>query len=115
MGKAILKEKGTSFPSRPPAKELSIVRYYGPVKIIDGQIVEDHGPQFVILHRDTGRVLCQAGEREYTDGECGILFYPLKFTYQNAAKWVKSGYIGELQESYTNLQIGFVKSFWEKA
>lgn len=110
------KEEGIAseggFPTRPLSEELAIIRHFGPAKIVNGQIVEDYGPRFVILHIMTGRILCQAGERQYTRGGSGTYYYPILFTHKDAEKWVKDGNIGELQEGYTNLQIGFVKNFW---
>ena len=55
-----------------------------------------------VFHDVLGQ-LCE-GENHY----CGTLYHPIRFKSREAAgKWINNGCIAELQESLTNLNVGF--------
>lgn len=60
---------------------------------------------YTVYHPEQGQ-LCQ-GHRELY----GTVFVPIQFaSREQARKWIQEGCIADLQESLTNLQVGFVLS-----
>lgn len=59
---------------------------------------------WIIVHKQTETILCQSWR--YFQW---MLSEPIKFkTANNAQKWITEGCIADIQESLTNLNIGFV-------
>lgn len=59
----------------------------------------------IVIHKDIG-ILCV----KYRDKYPYKLYEPVKFTdAQKAQKWVESGYMAQLQENFSELDVGFRK------
>jgi hypothetical protein len=95
----------SQFASRYPADELSIVRYgYDPE------------PLWIIIHPESGKTLCQGiNDTIGSPYRRLCVFHPILWKrYDAAAEWIKSGCIAEIQESHSNLNVGFQKAFFEE-
>jgi hypothetical protein len=91
--------------SKPKSKELIIVEWSS--KWNDEQNgFSDF--RWVIVHKN--KILCQ-GMKRYPF----IIYSPILWKDHKAAKeWIESGSIGELQESFSNLNVSFSKNFLER-
>lgn len=68
------------------------------------------GPESTVFHPDHG-ILCY-----YYIEWNGTFYFPFKFKDKAAAyKWIQSGYISELQEGMTWLQVGFSDKMFIKS
>ena len=89
--------------SKPISQELSILQYG--CKYTNEKKFHDFS--WVIVHED--KILCQ-GIKKYPF----IIYHPIIWKDHKAAEvWIESGSIAEIQESFTNLNIGFHKTFLE--
>jgi hypothetical protein len=80
---------------------------YGELKIVEYNL---DPLKWIVLREKDLAVLCESVKKfPY------IVYFPIKWTnYQACEEWVKTGSIGEIQEDFSNLNIGFVKSFVEE-
>lgn len=74
-------------------------------------VVEKVGNVFIIADAEDGSVLCWGSRLSYDLH----IYQPIHWTdYAKAEEWVKDGCIGQLQESWTHLDIGFRKNHVRK-
>ena len=69
-----------------------------------------HKHTWIVIDFDDESILCQ-GIKQWPFW----VWHPIVWNnYQSSIKWAKTGCIGEIQESMSNLHVGFKKNFIER-
>jgi len=89
------------------------IKTYAPSETVDGRgtlrseldVEVLYDKTAIVIHKDIG-ILCV----KYRDKYPYKLYEPVKFNdAQKAQDWIKSGYMAQLQESFSVLDVGFRK------
>jgi hypothetical protein len=74
--------------------------------------IENEQHSWIVIDVRNKKVLCESSDAHFTGGLRYILQFPIEWKkYEDCVKWIGEGTIGDLQESFQNLQIGFKKNF----
>ena len=102
---------------KPNSKFLAVVKYRTEYdkKFIGNSgsyTLENERNFWVVMDVRDGSVLCESSDCSYTSGVRYWLHFPIQWKeYFKCEEWVKTGCIGEMQENFQNLDIGFHTGF----